>query len=106
VLVVGLTGGIGSGKSALAAELAALGVPVVDADEVARRCVAPGTPALAAIVARFGTEVLAPDGSLDRAGARRASSSSTLARGATSRRSPTRASGRASTRTSRARVAA
>jgi dephospho-CoA kinase len=66
VLVVGLTGGIGSGKSALAAELAALGVPVVDADEVARRCVAPGSPALAAIVGRFGTEVLAPDGSLDR----------------------------------------
>jgi dephospho-CoA kinase len=67
VLVVGLTGGIGSGKSALAAELSALGVPVVDADEVARRCVAIGTPALDAIVERFGEGILAPDGSLDRA---------------------------------------
>jgi len=68
VLVVGLTGGIGSGKSALAAEFAALGVPVIDADDVARRCVAPGTSTLEAIVARFGPEVLAADGSLDRAG--------------------------------------
>jgi dephospho-CoA kinase len=67
VLVVGLTGGIGSGKSSLAAELASLGVPIVDADEVARRCVAPGAPGLAAIVDRFGTGVLAHDGSLDRA---------------------------------------
>ncbi|MDA3023707.1 MAG: dephospho-CoA kinase [Actinomycetota bacterium] len=67
MLVVGLTGGIGSGKSSLAAELTALGVPVVDSDEVARRCVEPGAPALAAIVDRFGTEILAPDGSLDRA---------------------------------------
>jgi dephospho-CoA kinase len=66
VLVVGLTGGIGSGKSSLATELAALGLPVVDADEVARRCVAPGTAGLAAIVDHFGTEVLAADGSLDR----------------------------------------
>lgn len=66
MLVVGLTGGIGSGKSSLAAELVALGVPVIDADVVARRCVGPGTPALAAIVARFGSDVLAPDGSLVR----------------------------------------
>jgi len=68
VLVVGLTGGIGSGKSSLAAELAALGVPVIDADVIARRCVEPGTPALEAIVERFGVAVLAADGSLDRAG--------------------------------------
>jgi dephospho-CoA kinase len=66
VLVVGLTGGIGSGKSTLAGAIAALGVPVLDADQVARRCVAPGSPGLAAIVARFGTEILLPDGSLDR----------------------------------------
>ena len=66
MLVVGLTGGIGSGKSTVAAELAHLGVPVIDADAVARRCVAPGTTALAAIVDRFGREVLRADGELDR----------------------------------------
>lgn len=66
MLVVGLTGGIGSGKSSLAAEMVALGVPLVDADEVARRCVAPGSPVLVAIVDRFGAGVLARDGSLDR----------------------------------------
>ena len=66
MLVVGLTGGIGSGKSALAAELAALGVPIIDADAVARRCVARGTPGLAAIVARFGDGMLDEAGSLDR----------------------------------------
>lgn len=64
--VVGLTGGIGSGKSALAGELAALGVPVIDADAVARRCVEPGGDVLPAIVERFGADVLAPDGTLDR----------------------------------------
>lgn len=64
--VVGVTGGIGSGKSSFAAELAGLGVPVVDADAVARRCVEPGTAALDAIAARFGPEVLRGDGSLDR----------------------------------------
>ena len=68
MLVVGLTGGIGSGKSSLAAEFTALGVPVVDADDVARRCVGPGSPGLRAVVERFGTGVLRPDGSLDRAG--------------------------------------
>jgi dephospho-CoA kinase len=67
VLVVGLTGGIGSGKSALAAAFAELGVPVVDADVVARRCVEPGTPGLAAIAERFGDIVLTADGALDRA---------------------------------------
>jgi dephospho-CoA kinase len=66
VFVVGVTGGIGSGKSAFAAELSALGVPVIDADAVARRCVEPGAPVLAAIVGRFGPGVVAPDGSLDR----------------------------------------
>jgi len=66
VLVVGITGGIGSGKSTLAAALAAQGVPVVDADVVARGCLAPGSPGLAAVVRRFGPGVLAPDGSLDR----------------------------------------
>lgn len=65
--VVGLTGGIGSGKSSFARELAALGVPVIDADGLARRCVEPGTPGLAAIEGRFGAAVLSEDGTLDRA---------------------------------------
>lgn len=65
--VVGLTGGIGSGKSTVAALLRERGVPVIDADEVARDCVTPDGPVLRAIVARFGTEVLTTDGSLDRA---------------------------------------
>lgn len=67
---VGLTGGIASGKSAVAARFAALGVSVVDADVAAREVVAPGQPALAAIVAAFGPGVLLGDGSLDRAGLR------------------------------------
>jgi dephospho-CoA kinase len=66
MLVVGLTGGIGSGKSTVAALLAAKGAVVVDADRLAREAVAPGTPGLAAVVARFGPAVLAEDGSLDR----------------------------------------
>jgi dephospho-CoA kinase len=66
VHVVGLTGGIGSGKSSLARELASLGVPVIDADGLARRCVEPGTPGLAAIERRFGAAVLNDDGTLDR----------------------------------------
>jgi dephospho-CoA kinase len=66
VLLVGLTGGIGAGKSTVAEMLAARGAVVVDADVVARAVVAPGTPALAALVERFGAGVLAPDGSLDR----------------------------------------
>ena len=66
MLVVGLTGGIGSGKSSVAGEVARLGVPVIDADVIARRCVSRGTPALAAIVERFGREVLREDGELDR----------------------------------------
>ncbi|NIK38824.1 dephospho-CoA kinase [Xanthomonas arboricola] len=63
--IVGLTGGIASGKSALAAEFEKLDVPVIDADFVARQVVAPG-PILDAIVERFGTAILLPDGTLDR----------------------------------------
>jgi dephospho-CoA kinase len=67
VITVGLTGGIGAGKSEVARLLAGHGAVVVDADELAREAVAPGTPGLAAVVAEFGPEVLAADGSLDRA---------------------------------------
>lgn len=67
MLRVGLTGGTGSGKSTLARRLAGRGAVVVDADALAREVVAPGTPGLAAVAAAFGDEVLAPDGSLDRA---------------------------------------
>jgi dephospho-CoA kinase len=67
VITVGLTGGIGSGKSEVARLLAAHGAVVVDADALAREAVAPGTPGLAAVVTEFGPEVLAADGSLDRA---------------------------------------
>jgi dephospho-CoA kinase len=63
---VGLTGGIASGKSTVAATFRDLGVPIVDADAVAREVVLPGTPGLTAIVSSFGPEVLLPDGSLDR----------------------------------------
>jgi dephospho-CoA kinase len=66
VRIVGLTGGIASGKSTFAATLRARGVPVVDADALARAAVAPGSPALAEIARAFGPGVLAPDGSLDR----------------------------------------
>src|SRR3954449_3470028 len=66
VLSIGLTGGIGSGKSTVAALLAARGAVVVDADRIAREVVEPGTPGLAAVVAAFGEEVLGPDGALDR----------------------------------------
>ena len=63
---VGLTGGIGSGKSEVARLLAGHGAVVVDSDLLAREAVAPGTPGLAAVVAEFGPGVLAEDGSLDR----------------------------------------
>jgi dephospho-CoA kinase len=66
VLIVGLTGGIGSGKSTVAQLLAERGAWVVDADQAARVVVAPGMPALDAIVERFGPEVLDADGRLDR----------------------------------------
>jgi dephospho-CoA kinase len=65
--MVGLTGGIGSGKSAVAARLAALGAVVIDSDRIAREVVAPGSPGLAEIVAAFSDRVLGPDGALDRA---------------------------------------
>jgi dephospho-CoA kinase len=66
MLRVALTGGIGTGKSYVAARLAAAGVPVVDADRLAREVVEPGTPALAAIVARFGPGVVDGRGALRR----------------------------------------
>jgi dephospho-CoA kinase len=66
VLRVGLTGGIGSGKSEVARRLVAHGAVLIDADLVAREVVEPGTPGLAAVIAEFGAEVLRPDGSLDR----------------------------------------
>lgn len=66
-LVVGLTGGIGSGKSAVASAFRALGVPVVDADDIAHEISAPGGVGHAAVVRTLGASVLAPDGTLDRA---------------------------------------
>jgi dephospho-CoA kinase len=66
MLRVALTGGIGTGKSYCLARFAAHGVPTIDADVLARAAVAPGTPGLAAIAARFGSGVLAGDGTLDR----------------------------------------
>ena len=66
MLRVGLSGGIGAGKSAVSAALAERGAVVIDADRLAREVVAPGTPGLAAVVAEFGADVLGSDGSLDR----------------------------------------
>jgi dephospho-CoA kinase len=63
---VALTGGIATGKSALLSLIQARGVPVIDADILARDVVAPGTPGLAAVVERFGQSVVGPDGALDR----------------------------------------
>lgn len=63
---VGLTGGIGSGKSTVASMLAARGAVVIDADALARDAVDPGTPGFAAVVDAFGTDVIAQDGGLDR----------------------------------------
>ena len=63
---IGLTGGIGSGKSEAAGVLADLGAVIVTADELARRLVEPGSPVLAKVVDTFGPEVLAGDGTLDR----------------------------------------
>lgn len=68
--VVGLTGGIGSGKSTIAELFAELGVPVIDADLVARQVVEKGSPLLAEIAAHFGPEILLEDGALNRAALR------------------------------------
>ncbi|MEE1785029.1 dephospho-CoA kinase [Streptomyces sp. SP17BM10] len=66
MLKIGLTGGIGAGKSEVSRLLAAHGAVIVDSDVIAREVVAPGTAGLAAVVAEFGPAVLRPDGSLDR----------------------------------------
>jgi dephospho-CoA kinase len=68
--LIGLTGNIASGKSTVARLLAEQGAIIVDADLLSREAVRPGTPALRAIAERWGTEVLAPDGTLDRAALR------------------------------------
>ena len=70
MLKVGITGGIGSGKSTVADIFASFGITIIDADVIARQIVEPGTPALAAIVAHFGNDMLQPDGSLNRSALR------------------------------------
>ena len=70
MFVVGITGGIGSGKTAVTDHLETLGIVVVDADKAARVVVEPGTPALAEIAAHFGSEILLDDGALNRAALR------------------------------------
>lgn len=66
MLLIGLTGGIGSGKSTVSALLARRGAVVIDADAITRELQQPGTPVVAAMVERFGAEILDADGSLDR----------------------------------------
>jgi len=66
MIIIGLTGGIGSGKSEAARLFAALGVPVIDTDAIAHELTAAGRPALANIAAAFGEEAISPDGSLNR----------------------------------------
>ncbi|MEU2247710.1 dephospho-CoA kinase [Streptomyces sp. NPDC019224] len=66
MLKVGLTGGIGAGKSEVSRLLVGHGAVLVDSDRIAREVVEPGTPGLAAVVEEFGTGILAPDGTLDR----------------------------------------
>ncbi len=68
--IIGLTGGVASGKSEVTRRFEALGIPVADADVAARRVVEPGQPALRRIAARFGAAILLADGSLDRRGLR------------------------------------
>jgi dephospho-CoA kinase len=70
-LRIGLTGGIGSGKSTAAAQFAQLGIPVIDTDEIARQLVEPGAAGFAAVLAAFGREILTADGRIDRAALRR-----------------------------------
>lgn len=65
-LAIGLTGGVASGKSYVQGLFAALGVPIIEADDVGRAVVQPGEPALAEIAAQFGAEMLLPDGGLNR----------------------------------------
>lgn len=65
--MIGLTGGIGSGKSSVARIFSALGATVIDTDEIAHRLTAKGTPALSAIIEQFGSSYQLPDGNLDRA---------------------------------------
>ncbi len=74
MLRVGITGGIGSGKTALTDWLATQGIVIVDADLAARVVVEPGQPALTEIAETFGEEFLLPDGQLDRAALRHGSS--------------------------------
>ncbi|SEF65751.1 dephospho-CoA kinase [Actinacidiphila yanglinensis] len=66
MLIVGLTGGIGAGKSEVTRLLGSYGATVIDSDRIAREVVEPGTPGLAAVVEEFGPDVLAQDGTLDR----------------------------------------
>ncbi|MHC0432646.1 dephospho-CoA kinase [Streptomyces sp. O3] len=66
MLKVGLTGGIGAGKSEVSRLLDSYGAVLIDADQIAREVVAPGTPGLAAVTRAFGEDILAPDGTLDR----------------------------------------
>ncbi len=70
-MIIGLTGGIGSGKSAAAQAFADLGVPIIDTDRIAHDLTAPGSPVLQEIAALFGNAILLADGSLDRPGLRR-----------------------------------
>ena len=70
MLVIGLTGGIGSGKTTVANSFSALGVPVIDTDQLARELVEPGQPALDEIIAVFGKDCLTRDGQLNRASIR------------------------------------
>ena len=71
MLRIGLTGGIASGKSTVARMFAELGVEVIDTDEIAHQLVAPGSPALAAVIEAFGRTILTEDGALDRPQMRR-----------------------------------
>lgn len=72
MILVGLTGGLGAGKSTAAGMLADRGAVVIDADHLARRAVEPGTPGLARIAEAFGAEALRPDGTMDREAVARA----------------------------------
>jgi dephospho-CoA kinase len=80
MVLAALTGGIATGKSYCLGRFAGLGVPVVDADQLAREALAPGTPGLAAVVERFGAAMLRADGSLDRAALARIIFSNSTAR--------------------------